>query len=76
MNQIPRWGSANVKQHGTKFSRPGDLFYLEFVYPCSVFLFKYAVSESTEQVSTEYGDEEMYMKLFRASLILVPMAAV
>jgi len=49
--------------------------YLEFVHPCSVFLFTCAISETTEHVSTELVSKDIYIKRFRASLIVVPIIA-
>ena len=35
--------------------------YLEFVHPCSVFLFTFAISENAEHVSTEFVSKEVYI---------------
>jgi hypothetical protein len=50
--------------------------YLEFVLPCSGFLFTCANSETTEHVSTEFVSKKVYIKRFRACLIVVPITAV
>jgi hypothetical protein len=49
--------------------------YLEFVLLCSVFLFKYAIFVTNEHVSTELISKEVYIKRFRASLIVVHITA-
>jgi len=49
--------------------------YLECVHPCSVFLFTCAISKTTEHVPTELVSKDIYIKLFRASLIVVPIIA-
>jgi hypothetical protein len=50
--------------------------YLEFVHPCSVFLFTYVIFETNEHVSTEFVSKDVYVIRFRASLIVVPATAV